>query len=66
MAHRNLICDTAKDLNSVSNVSAKYAWLASYHNERIDNLEPDWFEVCHVSVEELRISHAEFPLLFEF
>lgn len=65
MSHRRLIIEGAKRFAGLSSPLSKYMWLASYHNARIGELPPAWFEHFGMEREQLIITSDEMEDLQE-
>lgn len=63
-AHKKLILDGVGKGSALNGVSAKYLWLANYHNELVNRLEEKWFNHYETSHEEIAISQKELPVNF--
>ncbi|WP_427501078.1 hypothetical protein ACQE3E_21915 [Methylomonas sp. MED-D] len=63
--HRNLIVNAASAHPGFSTVSAKYMWLAKYHNSCIEELSDEWYEHYSLEKSDLMITSDHIPVLQE-
>lgn len=61
--HKQIIIDNASGAAELTPISAKYLWMASYHNTVIKELQEDFFAHHAIDRRELEISSTEMPML---
>lgn len=61
--HKSIILNNAGGASQLSSVSAKYLWMATYHNELIAKLDKDFFAEHGIKRKDLEVTPAEMPLL---
>ena len=64
--HRDLIVNNAEKFRQIEKISAKYLWLAAYHNRQIDSLDSDALSDFGFSKDELRITNDHMPYYYTF
>lgn len=63
--HKKLILSNTKGLGDLNPISAKYLWMANYHNVVISELQDKFFDAYEIDRSELEISSKEMPVLQE-
>jgi hypothetical protein len=66
IAHKNLILGGLRDVENLTSVSAKYLWLANYHNNFVRRLSKKWLRDSHLQLADVEIKSSEMPLNFEW
>ena len=66
IAHKNLILGGLRDVESLTSVSAKYLWLANYHNNFVRRLSKKWLRGNGLQLADVEIQSSEMPLNFEW
>lgn len=61
--HKDVILQTAKGAAELSSISAKYLWMATYHNELVAELETKFLEHRCLKREDFEVTPEEMPLL---
>jgi hypothetical protein len=61
--HKALILQNAGVAEQLKSISAKYLWMAMYHNETIARFDDKWLEEHRIKKQHLVISPKEMPLL---
>ncbi|MEF2253391.1 hypothetical protein V4D00_23745 [Ralstonia solanacearum] len=61
--HKNIILENANGATRLSSVSAKYLWMASYHNSLVKELKKEFFEHYGLKKSDFAITPKEMPLL---
>lgn len=61
--HKELILSNSKGLDDLNPISAKYLWMANYHNTVISEIDDKVFDAYEIKRSELEISSKEMPVL---
>lgn len=61
--HKKLILSNSKAFGELNPVSAKYLWMAHYHNAVVGELQDEFFEAYEIDRSDLEISTKEMPVL---
>jgi len=61
--HKATILANSAKLDALNPISAKYLWMATYHNTVVANIPPKFFKHYGVKRSELEISSKEMPVL---
>jgi hypothetical protein len=61
--HKKTILDNAAGLSQLSSISAKYLWMANYHNQLVEELPADFLKYHGLTKKKLQVSSKEIPLL---
>ena len=61
--HKKLILSNSKALGELNPVSAKYLWMAHYHNAVIGEFRDEFFAAYEIERSDLEISPKEMPVL---
>ncbi|MNZ54777.1 hypothetical protein D3C78_726890 [compost metagenome] len=61
--HKKLILSNSKAFGELNPVSAKYLWMATYHNEVIKEIGDQFFDYYEIERADLEISKSEMPIL---
>jgi len=61
--HKNLIVTNSAKLDTLNPISAKYLWMATYHNSVVASIPAPFFKHHGIKRSELSISSKEMPVL---
>ena len=61
--HKDLIVSNSTKLDTLNPISAKYLWMATYHNSVVAELLPTFFKHHGIKRSDLEISSKEMPVL---
>lgn len=64
--HKKLILEGVGKTAALTGVSAKYLWLANYHNDLVAKMPRSWFAAYDTSYDEIAISQKELPVNFDW
>lgn len=64
--HKELILQNAGGATELLSVTAKYLWMASYHDELIGDFQEEDFKRYGLKRKDLQVTLEEMPLLQSF
>lgn len=64
--HRQMILDGVGKGAALNGVSAKYVWLANYHNALVARIPQGWFDQYGMSPSDVAVGQDELPMNFDW